>query len=223
VAVAGRSAPHVEEAAAAIRGLGRKTLAAAADVSAEQQVAALFRRIEAELGPVDVLVNNAAAPTPPRSVAEMPLEEWNQILAVDLTGAMLCCREALKTMLARRRGVIVNIAGTSGKQGVPYMSAQSAAKHGLIGLTQALALEVASQGVRVNAVVPWAVEGERLRQIRAERSAYGKGGIAPAQPSPMRRVVQPREVAATVLFLVSEAASAITGQAINVTVGMELR
>lgn len=228
VCVAGRSSGPLEETAAEIQRLGRPALTVVADIADEVQVVELFQKVTVEWGGVDLLVNNAAAETPARRVAEMPLAEWRNILEVDLTGAMLCCREALRTMLPRGRGNIINIAGTSGKQGVPLMSAQSAAKHGLIGFTQALALEVAAEGIRVNAVVPWAVEGERLRQIAADRAAYFKQqpeavtrGRAAA--SPLGRVVRPEEVIAVILFLASDAAAGLIGQAINVTLGVEMR
>ena len=220
VAVIGRTVEALERTADDIRGIGSRALAIAADLTDEEDLVAAFDRIVDRLGPVAVLVNNASAPRMPRPVAEMPLEEWSTTLATKLTSAMLSSREALKSMLPLRRGSIVNISGTTGLRGAPFMSSHSVAQAGLIALTQSLALEVGRHQVRVNAVVPSAIEGDSLRQILTGAADLDLDQGNPVQglidASPLGRLVQPHEVASVVCFLASDAASGITGQAINV-------
>ena len=146
------------------------------------------------------------------------------MLAVNLTGSFLCAQAALPDMLAAGRGRIVHIASTAGQRGYAYVAAYVAAKHGVIGLTRALALEMAQKGITVNAVCPGYTETEILRQSinnvmaktgRSEAEARAEF----AQSNPQRRMVQPHEVADAVQWLCSDAAASITGQSISVSGG----
>ena len=226
VVVAARNVERLERTAADIQRLGRRGLAVVTDITDEAQVVSMVERTVAELGPVDILVNNAAITAEWKPIVETSLEYWNQAIAVNLTGAMLCARECLKQMLPQKRGAIVNIAGTGARQGVANMGPHSSSKFGLIGLTQSLAMEVAGQGVRVNAVCPWAVEGEHLRQINENRVRQGEPDGDHLErlnkASPMGRIVRPEEVAETVVFLASDLSGAITGQTIDVTTGVTM-
>ncbi len=178
----------------------------------------------AEHGPrPDILVNNAG------QAASAPLVRtddalWQQMLGVNLTGSFLCLRAALPAMVAARWGRVVNIASTAGQRGYPYVAAYTAAKHGVIGLTRAAALEVATQGVTVNAVCPGFTETDLLRDSVAH--IMGKTGRSEAQAresltqhNPQRRLVQPAEVADAVAWLCSPAAGAVTGQSVSVSGG----
>lgn len=189
----------------------------ACDVADEASVAAAF----AAVGDVDILVNNAGqVETAP--LARTSLELWQRLLNVNLTGSFLCSRAVLPGMLARGQGRIVNVASTAALKGYAYVAAYCAAKHGVLGLTRALALEVAAKGVTVNAVCPGYTEtdivanavdnivaktGRTAEQARAEL----------AKANPQGRLVQPTEVADTVAWLVN--AAAVNGQAIAVDGG----
>jgi NAD(P)-dependent dehydrogenase (short-subunit alcohol dehydrogenase family) len=220
VAVIGRTAAPLVEVAASVTARGRRGWARVCDVTDEDAVARTFAEIATEAGAIDILVNNAAAPRLQRAVAEMTVPEWRAAFDTKVTGAMLCCREALRTMVARGRGSIVNISGTTGKDGLAYVSAHSVAQAGLIALTQSLAKEVGRHGIRVNAVVPSAIEGEHLARITAAHD-----DLTPASGetllerliagSPLGRLVRADDVAAAVVFLASDASSAMTGRTVD--------
>ena len=189
-----------------------------ADVSEPQQVQAAFEQARAHRGPVAILVNNAGqAESAP--FGKTSFELWNRMLAVNLTGTFLCAQAALPGMLAAGSGRIVNIASTAGQRGYAYVAAYAAAKHGVIGLTRSLALEVAKKGITVNAVCPGYTETDILRVIIA--NVVAKTGRSEddaraefAASNPQQRIVQPEQVADAVRWLCGEGACAITGQAI---------
>ena len=194
-----------------------------ADVADPAQVQAAFAEARAARGPLSILVSNAGqAESAP--FGKTSLDLWQRMLAVNLTGSFLCAQAALPDMLAAGRGRIVHIASTAGQRGYPYVSAYVAAKHGVIGLTRSLALEVATKGVTVNAVCPGFTETDILRDSVA--NIVAKTGRTEAQAradlasgSPQRRFVQPQEVADAVAWLCSDGAGAITGQSISVSGG----
>ncbi|WP_114971484.1 SDR family NAD(P)-dependent oxidoreductase [Rhodoferax ferrireducens] len=194
-----------------------------ADVSDATQVAAAFASARERFGPLAILINNAGqAGSAPFLKTDVQL--WQQMLAVNLTGTLLCTQAALPDMLTGGWGRVVNVASTAGLTGYAYVSAYCAAKHGVIGLTRALALEVAKKGVTVNAVCPGYTETDILlesianvvaktgRSLETARAGFAAG-------NPQGRLVQPDEVADTVRWLCGEAASAITGQSIAVCGG----
>ena len=196
---------------------------AVADIADPEQVGAAFARARAERGALHILVNNAGqAESAPRGRTSMEL--WQRMLAVNLTGTFLCSQAALPQMLAAGGGRIVNIASTAAQKGYAYVSAYVAAKHGVLGLTRALALEVARKGITVNAVCPGYTETDILRESVA--NVVAKTGRSEAEAmaefargNPQQRIVQPREVADAVRWLCGDGASAITGQAISVSGG----
>lgn len=197
--------------------------AVSSDVSDADQVAAAFASARERFGPLSILVNNAGqAGSAPFLKTDATL--WNQMLAVNLTGTLFCTQAALPDMLAAGWGRVVNVASTAGLTGYAYVAAYCAAKHGVVGLTRALALEVAKKGVTVNAVCPGYTETDILRESIANvmaktgRSAEeARAGFAVGNPQ--GRIVQPEEVADTVRWLCGHAASAITGQSIAVCGG----
>jgi len=196
---------------------------AVADVSDEAQVRAAFEQARAARGPVTILVNNAGqAESAPFTKTSLAL--WQRMLGVNLTGSFLCAQAALPDMLAAGTGRIVNIASTAGQVGYAYVSAYVAAKHGVVGLTRSLALEVAKKGVTVNAVCPGYTETDILRESVA--NVVAKTGRSEAEAmaefakgNPQQRIVQPQEVADAVRWLCGDGASAITGQCISVSGG----
>ncbi|HEY5789496.1 MAG TPA: SDR family oxidoreductase, partial [Gammaproteobacteria bacterium] len=177
----------------------------------------------AAAGPVEVLVNHAgAARSAPLQRTDLAL--WQQMLAVNLTGVFLCCRAVLPAMRERGWGRIVNVASTAGLRGYAYVGAYCAAKHGVIGLTRALALETAREGITVNAVCPGYADTEMTRatleNIRAKTGRSAEQALAElVRFNPQGRLVAPAEVAAAVAWLCAPDSAAVTGQAVAVAGG----
>lgn len=200
-----------------------KMNAVSADVSDAEQVQVAFANARQRFGPIAILVNNAGqASSAPFLKTDAAL--WSQMLAVNLTGTMLCTQAAVPDMLAAKCGRIVNIASTAGLTGYAYVAAYCAAKHGVVGLTRALALEFAKKGLTVNAVCPGYTETDIVRDGIA--NVMAKTGRTEEQAraeftagNPQGRLVQTDEVADTVAWLCGPAASAITGQSIAVCGG----
>jgi NAD(P)-dependent dehydrogenase (short-subunit alcohol dehydrogenase family) len=197
--------------------------AVCADVADASQVAAAFADAATHFGPISILINCAGqASSAPFLKTDMAL--WQQMLAVNLTGTFVCTQAVLPQMLQSGWGRIVNVASTAGLTGYAYVAAYCAAKHGVIGLTKSLALEVARKGITVNAVCPGYTETDILRESIANVVAKTGRSEADARAefakgNPQGRIVQPAEVADTVLWLCGEGASSITGQSISVSGG----
>jgi NAD(P)-dependent dehydrogenase (short-subunit alcohol dehydrogenase family) len=203
--------------------LGSAAAVVATDVSDEASVREGFARARDAHGAVDLLINNAGQ-AESAAFGKTDSALWHRMLAVNLTGTFLCSREALPDMLAQRRGRIVNIASTAGQRGYAYVSAYVAAKHGVVGLTRALALEVARKGITVNAVCPGYTDTALLRASISNVVATTGRTEAQARHAfetlnPQGRLVQPDEVAQTVLWLCGDAAGALTGQCVSVSGG----
>ncbi|HEY5657760.1 MAG TPA: SDR family oxidoreductase [Myxococcota bacterium] len=192
-----------------------------ADVSDPAAVDALFDEAQAALGGLDVLVNNAGIAGPTAPLEEIDVDAWRRTLAVDLDGAFLCARRAVPLLKQAGGGCIVNISSTSGVMGCPNRSPYVAAKWALIGLTKTWAMELGAWDIRVNAICPGIVEGERLRRvIAADAAAAGKteAQIRASYTAGMslRGPIEAEDVAAAVLFLCSPGAARISGQALGV-------
>jgi glucose 1-dehydrogenase len=202
-----------------VREAGSTALAVAADVSDEQQVAAMFREAREDLGgPVDVLVNNAGVEKPFRLV-DMPLDEWNKVLAVNLTGAFLCAREAARGLLEESgRGVIVNVSSVHEVIPWPEFSHYCASKGGMKLFGQTIARELAPHGVRVVQVAPGAI----LTPINHELIENPDKRREIEEEIPWGRMGAPEEIAAAVAWLVSDEAEYVTGSTLFVDGGMTL-
>jgi len=228
VAVVARTSAEVERVAAELRDeCGVQTMHATCDVADAESVARAFASLAETFGRgADILVNNAGiAESAP--VTRTDDAHWRRHIAVNLDGAFYCTRAALPAMIERGWGRIINVASIAGKTGAPYIAAYAASKHGVLGLTRSVALEVASKGVTVNAICPGYVDTDMtthaLQQIEAKTGRTAADALERIKGmSPQNRLVTPEEVAAVALLLASEDGRGITGQAINVDGGSVL-
>jgi NAD(P)-dependent dehydrogenase (short-subunit alcohol dehydrogenase family) len=229
VFVVARTAAEVGRVAEEVRAERGERSAAhgVCDVSDSRSVARSFAEAREFFGRgADILVNNAGVAESAK-LWDCTDEFWQRHIAVNLSGAFYCMREALPAMVERGWGRVINVASVAGKTGAPYVSAYSASKHGVLGLTRSAALEVATKGVTVNAVCPGYVDTHMT--ARAVENIEAKTGRTAAESleaikrmSPQRRLVTPEEVAALALLLASEDGRGINGQAINVDGGAVL-
>ena len=202
---------------------GPSALAVSCDVSDPASVAQSFAQAVAENGPINILINAAgAAPTAP--FHKMTSEQWQQVLAVNLNGVFNTTQAVIPDMLESGWGRVINIASTASLKGYAYVSAYCAAKHGVLGLTRALALEVANKGITVNAICPGYTDTDIIRD--AVKGIVDKTGRSEAEAlghfssvNPQKRLIQPEEIAATTLWLCSDGAVGVNGQAIAIDGG----
>jgi len=224
VALAAGTEKALETARAEVEQLGACAIAITTDVSREADCARMAAETLKAFGRIDILVNNAGIAGPTKRVTDVTLDEWREVIDINLTGAWLASRAVLPAMEHQKSGIILNISSGAGRRGYPLRSPYAASKWALIGLTQTLAGEWGDKGIRANCICPGAVEGPRIeRVIRARAEAMGlpyervKAGFA--SNAALRRMVTEEEVARVAVFLVSELASGITGQTINVDAG----
>jgi 3-hydroxybutyrate dehydrogenase len=228
VAVAARSFEQVEQVAREVANkFSTRALPVVCDVSEVVSVEKLFKDFNETFGRgPDILVNNAGiAESAPLTKTNDEL--WQRHLAINLSGTFYCTRAALPQMIARGWGRVINIASIAGKTGAPYIAAYSASKHGVLGLTRSVALEVALKGITVNAICPGYVDTEMT--TRGIENITRKTGLSADQAmesirklSPQNRIIEPEEVAALAMLLASNEGRGITGQAINVDGGAVL-
>lgn len=228
VCVSDVNAGAAQDAAAQIERGGGRAIASRADVRDREQVRRMVEEAVRTFGRLDILVNNAGlqhiAP-----VLDFPEEKWDLLIGVMLTGTFLCTKYSLPRMIAGRWGRVVNIASIHGLVASPFKSAYISAKHGIIGFTRTLALEVAEHGITANAICPAyvrtpLVEGQIAEQARvhgiSDREVVEKIMLAPAA---IKRLLEPDEVASLALYLCSDAASGITGAVHAIDAGWTAR
>jgi NAD(P)-dependent dehydrogenase (short-subunit alcohol dehydrogenase family) len=208
VAVGARTRPEVDATARDIEAAGTRALAVELDVSVPESVDQAIAAVTRELGPVDVLVNNAGiAESSPFVHTEAKV--WERHLRVNVTGPFLVTRAVMPGMLERRWGRIANVASLAGLYGAAYVAAYVASKHALVGLTRALAVELAGKGVTVNAICPGYVATDMTRQSAENIAArtgksYGEAVAALARMNPGHRLIHPDEVADTIVRILSD-------------------
>jgi hypothetical protein len=220
VTIAGRNATRLSAVAAE---LGADAITA--DVADEASVAALYQRIDAGPGGPDILVNSAGVTGPVARAVDMDIAAWDETMAINVRGTLLCIKYAVPRMRARGGGSIINLSSLMGLRGTPMRSAYTASKYAVLGITDAVAQEVGVDNIRVNALCPGAVNGELMQRVIAARVAAEEKSAdeiiraSYTDKASLRRWVEPEEVAAAALFLASPASSAITGERLRVDAG----
>jgi NAD(P)-dependent dehydrogenase (short-subunit alcohol dehydrogenase family) len=192
-----------------------------ADVSSVEMVDALFNDLEARYGRLDVLVNNAGVAGPTAPAEDIEPADWNHTVAVNLNGHFYCARRAIPLLKKSACGSIIEISSSTGLHGCPNRAPYASSKWALIGLAKTLAMELGEFGIRVNAICPGSVEGERIEQVieceaREQGRTPGEIRNAYLRQTSMRRFINPQEVANMALFLASDQAGGISGQAMGV-------
>jgi NAD(P)-dependent dehydrogenase (short-subunit alcohol dehydrogenase family) len=223
VAVSGRNADVLEQTASAIRAIGRRAAAVVCDVSERSQVDALVTRVKQDLGDPLILVNNAGIAGSAK-LSETTDDMWEAMLRVNATGAFYCMRAVVPMMVEAKWGRVVNVASIAARSGAAYIAAYAASKHALLGLTRAVAAEVAARGVTVNAVCPGYVDSEMTDRSAAFISVRTGRDEKDARKilegfSPQKRLMTAEEVAALTTYLCSDAARGINGQGIVIDGG----
>ncbi len=215
VAVAARNEEKLASLVSEIEAAGGAGLAVKMDVADAEQIKAGFKQVLDKFGRLDILVNNAAITRDGLSM-RMKRDDWEAVLKTNLTGAHLCIQQALSTMMRARTGRIINISSVVAQSGNAGQANYVAAKAGLIGLTKAVAIEIASRNITVNAVAPGFIETPMTDVLPDKVKEELKTRI------PLGRMGSPRDVAAAIVFLASDEAAYITGHVLNVNGGMHL-
>jgi 3-oxoacyl-[acyl-carrier protein] reductase len=213
VALAARNTVQLEELASEIRAQGREAFAVTIDMTSAESIQEALAKTAKEFGPVAILVNNAGI-TKDGLALRMKKDDWDSVLATNLTGAFLATQQVLQHMMRERWGRVINISSVVGEMGNPGQANYVASKAGLIGLTKALAQEMGSRNITVNAIAPGFVETDMTHKLSQELKDNLVGHIA------LKRIGKPEDVAAAVRFLASEEAGYITGHVLNVNGGL---
>jgi NAD(P)-dependent dehydrogenase (short-subunit alcohol dehydrogenase family) len=224
VVIAARTSSRLDDTIENIESGGGRAKAIQTDVSDEEQVQRLVAETVKAYGQIDILVNNSGIGGPTVNVVDLRLRDWNEVLAINLTGSMLCAREVLRHMIPRRKGNIINIGSDGGRFGYPMRSPYCVSKWGIIGLTETLAVEAGQYDIRVNCISPAAVRGERLVNVVTGRSRATGVPFEDLMSRitanyALQRPTEEAEVAATAVFLASDESSGITGHTLVVNCG----
>ena len=232
VVMAARTLSNMEETAEEIRAQGGTAQAIQTDIRDEKQIKHMVSETMKAFGRIDILVNNSSIAGPTAPVVDMALDQWNEVFAIDLTGSMLCAKHVLKHMIPQKSGVIINIVSEGGRSGdgrsgYPMRSPYCCSKAGLIALTETMSIEVGEFNIRVNAISPAAVRGERIINVvkgRAEATGVPFEEIMGklVENYSLKRPAEESEVAAAAVFLASDESSAITGQTLVTNCGQHI-
>jgi gluconate 5-dehydrogenase len=205
-----------EETSDMIAKYGVKTIVVKTDVSKQDEVKALFRKVDHEFGKLNVLINNAGIATKGARLHEMPLEDWNKVIGVNLTGTFLCMQEGIKIMLRQKSGSIINLSSILGlvaaDPDILAINHYIASKHGIIGLTKTAAVQYGPYNIRVNAIAPGFYAGTKLGDVEGRSREEAQVWAEKVIPlTPLRRMAEPNEIKGLAVFLASDASSFITG------------
>jgi NAD(P)-dependent dehydrogenase (short-subunit alcohol dehydrogenase family) len=219
-----RSADLVRETAAMVEKAGGRALAIVADAAREDDVRAMVERAANAFGRIDTLVNNAGDGGPTKPVQDYTMDDWLYTIHSCLTSSYVCTRYVVPEMIRAGGGAIVNISSVAGRRGLAYRIGYCSAKAGQVGMTYGMALELAPHGIRVNAVAPGAVEGDRIDRVIAGQAEVRGVPLEEmrrtfVERAPLKRMVSAADIAEVTAFLCSEQARNISGQCIAVTAG----
>jgi len=224
VVCAARSRDLVEETAALIKADGGRALAVTGDAATEGDVQKMVTAGVKAFGKLDVLVNNAGDGGPTKRVQEYTTDDWFYTINSCLTSSYMCTRFAVPEMIKAGGGVIVNVSSTAGRRGLPYRIGYCSAKAGQVGMTYGLALELSPLNIRVNAIAPGAVEGDRIDRVIAGQAEVRGVAVEDMRRSfveraPLKRMTTAEDIATLAVYLCSDAARNLSGQCIAVTAG----
>jgi NAD(P)-dependent dehydrogenase (short-subunit alcohol dehydrogenase family) len=224
VVCAARSRDLVEETAALIKADGGRALAVTGDAAVEADVQRMIAAGVRAFGKLDVLVNNAGDGGPTKRVQDYTTDDWFYTVNSCLTSSYMCTRFAVPEMIKAGGGVIVNVSSTAGRRGLPFRIGYCSAKAGQVGMTYGMALELAPHNIRVNAIAPGAVEGDRIDRVIAGQAEVRGVAVADmrrsyVERSPLKRMTTAEDIATLAVYLCSDAAKNLSGQCIAVTAG----
>jgi len=227
VLIAARQSDVLEQTSSEIQALGRRSPFCVTDVSDESQVEKMVNTALDSFGHIDILVNNAGVTGPTAAITNVTRDAWDEVMAINLTGAFLCARAVVPHMIARGSGKIVNISSIAGKMAYALRSPYAASKWGMLGLSCTLAQELGPYNIQVNAICPGPTAGERMTGVIAGRAREMGRSVEEiermyVEGTALKRMVDPKHVAAAVVFLCSEQSNSITGEAIEVSAGFGL-
>jgi len=227
VLVSGRHREVLDSTAAEIEALGRRSVVTVTDVSNEAQVNEMVQAAVNAFGRIDILVNNAGLVGPTAPVTGVKREDWDEVFAVNLTGAFLCAKAVIPHLIEHRSGKIINISSIAGKMAYALRSPYAASKWGMLGLSATLALELGTHNIQVNAICPGPTAGDRMTGVIAGRAKELGRSVEEIEKlyvegTALKRMVDPKHVAAAVVFFCSEDGDSITGEALEVSAGYAL-
>jgi NAD(P)-dependent dehydrogenase (short-subunit alcohol dehydrogenase family) len=227
VLISGRTREVLDDTAAEIEATGRRAKVLVTDVSHEAQVNEMVQAAIATFGQIDILVNNAGIVGPTAPVSGVSREDWDEVFAINLTGAFLCAKAVIPHMTQRGSGKIINISSIAGKMAYALRSPYAASKWGMLGLSATLAEELGQHNIQVNAICPGPTAGERMTNVIAGRARQLGRSVEEVEKlyvegTALKRMVNPEHVAASVVFLCSAEADSITGETLEVSAGYAL-
>jgi NAD(P)-dependent dehydrogenase (short-subunit alcohol dehydrogenase family) len=203
ICITGRTLEDLKRTVQEIRDSGGQAILDQGDISNESDVSHFVKITEERFGTINILVNNAAINLPDIPITELTIDQWNYIMAVNLTGPFLCCQKVLPIMYRKKTGSVINISSIGGRQGARFRGAYRASKAALLNLNETMAAESYRYGVRINAICPGSVETDMMEQITMEKTDSKQNWMFPGQ------------IASVAVFLASEESSSITGTAID--------